>query len=277
VVDSGSFDVGRGAWLARLGTLRNVTRQELVTRQLHAHLRTDGERLRVLDVGAGQGTQSLRLAELGHDVVAADPDPRMLATLTAALAGRSTPPGPGKVQVAAGGLGGLPEDVTARPYDVVLCHGVLMYLPVAGPALRELAGLVAPGGVLSLVFRNADGIALRPALRRDWAEARALLDGMSQRDLLYRNEIGVLARADHLDDVEMELASYGLETEAWYGVRIATDGIDPDEQVPSDPAELEEMLDVEERLGRTDPYRRVSTLLHLLSRRPDGAATEPGA
>jgi S-adenosylmethionine-dependent methyltransferase len=127
---------------------------------------------------------------------------------------------------------------------------------------------VAPGGLLSLVFRNADGIAMRPAVRRDWAEARALLDGMDQRNPMYRNEIGVLARADHLEDVEADLASYGLQTEAWYGVRIATDTIDPDEPLPADPAELEQMLDVEERLGRTDPYRRVTTLLHLLSRRP---------
>jgi SAM-dependent methyltransferase len=170
--------------------------------------------------------------------------------------------------VVAGGLGSLPEDVGNATYDVVLCHGVLMYLPDPSPALRELAGLVAPGGLLSLVFRNAGGIAMRPAVRRDWAEARALLDGVNERNPVYRNEIGVLARADHLEDVEAALALSGLLTEAWYGVRIATDSIDPDEPVPADPAELAEMLDVEERLGRTDPYRRITTLTHLLSRRP---------
>jgi S-adenosylmethionine-dependent methyltransferase len=220
----------------------------------------------VLDVGAGQGTQAVRLAALGHDVVAADPDPAMREAVTVAIG--TAAPGSGTVRVVAGGLGSLPADVGPATYDVVLCQGVLMYLPDPSPALRELAGLVAPGGLLSLVFRNADGIAMRPAVRRDWAEARALLDGMDQRNPMYRNEIGVLARADHLEDVEADLASYGLQTEAWYGVRIATDTIDPDEPLPADPAELEQMLDVEERLGRTDPYRRVTTLLHLLSRRP---------
>ena len=63
---------------------------------------------------------------------------------------------------------------------------------VAGwPGLTDLARLVAPGGLLSLVFRNAQGIALRPALRRDWAEARVLLDATEARNPLYRNEIGV--------------------------------------------------------------------------------------
>ena len=230
---------------------------------------------RVLDVGAGQGTQVLRLAALGHDVVATDPDPAMLEALETAIS--TTAAGPGRVRVLSGGLGTLPEEVRSTAYDVVLCQGVLMYLPDAAPALRELAALVAPGGLLSLVFRNADGIALRPAVRRDWAEARALLDAMSQRNPHYRNEIGVQARADHLDDIEAGLASYGLETEAWYGVRIGTDSIDPDEPVPSDPAELEQLLDVEERLGRTDPYRRVTTLVHLLSRRPPRAADDRDA
>ena len=220
---------------------------------------------RVLDVGAGQGTQALRLTAVGYDVLAADPDPRMREALTAGL--DVLPPAPGSIRVVAGGLGALPAEVTGTTYDVVLCQGVLMYLADPHPALAELSALVAPGGVLSLVFRNAEGIALRPALRRDWGEAMDLLDAMTERNPQYRNEIGVMARADRLGDVEAALSGHGLVTDAWYGVRIATDGADADERPPSDPAELEAMLAVEDRLGSTDPYRRVATLTHLLSRR----------
>jgi S-adenosylmethionine-dependent methyltransferase len=265
VADGGtSFQIGRDAWLARLGNLRNVTRQELVARQLAGHL--PPQPAKVVDVGAGQGTQALRLAALGHDVLAADPDPRMRDALVEGSA--ALPPAPGRIRVVGGGLGSLPPEVTDSSYDVVLCHGVLMYLPDAGPALAELAGLTAPGGLLSLVFRNAEGIALRPSLRRDWQHALDLLDAMASRNPLYRNEIGVRARADHLADVEAALSEHGLTTAEWHGVRIATDGADADEPPPEDPAELEAMLTVEERLGRTDPYRRVATLVHLLSRRP---------
>ena len=55
------FSVGEESWRAGLGTLRQVVRQELVTRQLAAHL-TAGRPMRVLDVGCGQGTQVLALA-----------------------------------------------------------------------------------------------------------------------------------------------------------------------------------------------------------------------
>jgi SAM-dependent methyltransferase len=178
------------------------------------------------------------------------------------------PGGTTRIQVLDGGLGALPAQVRDAAYDVVLCHGVLMYLPEAEPSLADLAGLVAPGGLLSLVFRNADGMALRPAIRRDWAQVQDLLDSASSRNPLYLNEIGVRARADHRPDVERELGRHGLTTEAWHGVRIATDSADTGETPPEDPAELEAMLAAEERLGRTDPYRQVATLLHLLSRRP---------
>jgi S-adenosylmethionine-dependent methyltransferase len=220
----------------------------------------------VLDVGAGQGTQALRLAGLGHQVVALEPDPAMREQLRRALDERSSEHL--RVDVLDGGLGALPTQLSGAAYDVVLCQGVLMYLPESGPALAELAGLVAPGGLLSLVFRNAQGIALRPAIRRDWAQVQALLDAADDPNPLYLNEIGVNARADRLADVERGLAAHGLATIEWHGVRIATDAADAEEPAPQDPDELEAMLATEQRLGRTDPYRRVATLVHLLSRRP---------
>jgi S-adenosylmethionine-dependent methyltransferase len=69
----GSFGVTRERWLDGLGNVRNVVRQEIITRQLRKHL--PDRPGRVLDVGAGQGTQSLRLARAGHQVVAVEPDP----------------------------------------------------------------------------------------------------------------------------------------------------------------------------------------------------------
>ena len=41
-------------------------------------------------------------------------------------------------------------------FDVVLCHGVLMYVSEPDPMLAGLARMLAPGGLLSLLVRNAD-------------------------------------------------------------------------------------------------------------------------
>ena len=71
------WEAGRTAWLQRQSLLRNVVRQELVARQLAEHL--PAPPATVVDVGAGQGTQALRLARLGFDVTAVEPDPQMRA------------------------------------------------------------------------------------------------------------------------------------------------------------------------------------------------------
>jgi hypothetical protein len=42
------------------------------------------------------------------------------------------------------------------------------------------------------------------------------------------------------------------------------------------PPDLEALLACEERAGRTDPYRQVAALLHVIARRPGGAAGRAG-
>ncbi|MDN5789795.1 MAG: methyltransferase domain-containing protein [Micrococcales bacterium] len=264
-----TFAEGIEPWLARFGNLRNVVRQEMVTRQIMAHLPVDRP-LHVLDVGAGQGTQSLRLAALGHIVTAAEPEPRMREAFEYA-AGLLPPDVRSRVDLLATDLAGLMHVTRPAAYDIVLCHGVLMYLPDSTSAIATLAGRAAPGGLVSLVGRNADALAWRPACRHDWATAAAMLDETEaarreRRDPRYRNEIGVDARADTLTSLSIDCGRAGLDIEAWYGIRVSTDAVPLDEPVPG-ADELAAMLDVEERLGRTDPYRGMGNLLHLLARR----------
>lgn len=268
------FAAGRDPWLDRQPLLRTVVRHELVARQLAVHLEADPGT--VLDVGAGQGTQAIRLARQGHQVVAVEPDPVMREAFAVAAAdeppavrdrldlvdGRLGEPGqPGQL----GQLGHPGRLGPVGPFDVVACHGVLMYLPQIGPALVELADLVAAGGLLSVLFRNADAMAMRPGLRGDWdGVARALDDAASPRPT-YRNGLGVSAGADRLEQVASYVSGRRMHVEAWYGVRVLTDA-DDTREAPPEP-ELSRLLAAEERVGRTDPYRRVAPLLHLVGRR----------
>ena len=256
------FDSGRDLWLARLGNLRNVVRQHLVATQLDAAVRDllPDRQLTVLDVGAGQGTQAMHLARAGHHVTAVDASAEMLAPLEAELAEDEEVRRQVTVQVA--DVLDLAGHGTVATYDLVLCHGVLMYLDDPEPALAGLAAATAPGGVLSLVVRNREAMALRHAMRRHWAEALAALD-----DTGYLNELGVRARADTVDDLTRRLAGHGLSVERWHGVRVLSDGVPLEEPVPP-PDELATLLAAEERAGSTDPYRGVGPLVHLLARRP---------
>ncbi|GAA2491294.1 methyltransferase [Terrabacter carboxydivorans] len=263
-----TFVAGQEPWLERLGNLRNVVRQEMVTRQLAAHLPRGP--LRVLDVGAGQGTQALRLARRGHSVTAVEPDGRMRAAFEEAAAGL-TQQQREHVTLVATDLAGLASVTQPTAYDVVMCHGVLMYLPTSSEAVAALARRAAPGGVVSIVARNGGAMAWRPAVRHDWAGALAMLDEQRRatvegRDARYRNEIGVDARADTLASLTADCEAAGLAVVAWYGIRVASDDVAVDEPAPEGD-DLAMLLEVEERLGSTDPYRALGTLVHVIARR----------
>lgn len=242
-----------------LGGLRNAVRQELVARQLDEQIAARfpvGQRLRVLDVGLGQGTQALRLARAGHSVTGLEPDGTMLAAAREALAGE--PEGiRERVRLIEGD--GQETGVHFLPgsFDVVLCHGVLMYVQEPDPMLAGLARMLASGGLLSLLVRNADALAMRPGTAGDFDGALAAFDTDT-----YTNRIGVTVRADHLAALTATLAGIAAPLHAWYGVRVFCDNVSNDAELPA-PAELARLMDAEDRAGRTDPYRRVAALLHL--------------
>ncbi len=144
--DTSGFTGASSAWLAGLGGVRNTVRQELVARQLDEQIAGRfpvGQRLRVLDVGMGQGTQALRLARAGHSVTGLESDASMLAAARESLA--TEPEGiRERVRLIEGD--GRETGVHFLPgsFDVVLCHGVLMYVEEPDPMLAGLARMLGP-------------------------------------------------------------------------------------------------------------------------------------
>ncbi|WP_326701589.1 methyltransferase domain-containing protein [Streptomyces sp. NBC_01754] len=242
-----------------LGGLRNVVRQELVARQLDEQIAARfpvGRRLRVLDVGMGQGTQALRLARAGHSVTGLESDDAMLRVARDALTGE--PEGiRERMRIIQGDGRDTGVHFLPGSFDVVLCHGVLMYVPEPDPMLAGLARMLAPGGLLSLLVRNADALAMRPGTAGDFAGALAAFDSD-----VYTNRLGLEVRADRLGTLTSTLDGIAAPLHAWYGVRVFTDNVDNDAELPGT-EELERVLALEDRAGRTDPYRRVAALLHL--------------
>jgi SAM-dependent methyltransferase len=215
-----------------------------------------GQRLRVLDVGMGQGRQALRLARAGHAVTGIEREPRLIAVAREALA--AEPEGiRGRMRIVEGAGQDTGVHFLPGSFDVVLCHGVLMHVEEPDALLAGLARMLAPGGLLSLLVRNADALAMRPGLAGDWAAALAAFDTTA-----YRNRLGLDVRADRLSALTDALAGIGAPLHAWYGVRVFTDLAADDAEVPGE-GDLDVLLAAEERAGRTDPYRRVAALLHL--------------
>ncbi|MFE3635755.1 class I SAM-dependent methyltransferase [Streptomyces sp. NPDC059168] len=225
-----------------------------------------GRRLRVLDVGMGRGSQALRLARLGHQVTGVEQDATVIAAARRALA--DEPEGiRERVRLVQGEGRDTGVHFLPGSFDVVLCHGVLMYVAEPDPLVAGLARMLAPGGLLSLLVRNGDALAMRPGLTGDWPGALAAFGTTAclPRSRTESNagnplRLGLGARADRLSALTATLAGIAAPLHAWYGVRVFTDTAVDDEEIPDD---LQTLLAAEERAGRTDPYRSVAALLHL--------------
>jgi hypothetical protein len=121
--------------------------------------------------------------------------------------------------------------------------------------------------VVSIVAKNLDVSALRPALAGDWPAAMAAFDGDRQV-----NGLGVDTRGDSVAGLSDLLVEHGVDPIAWYGVRLFTDGWAPDRPA-TNPDHL--LLRVELEASRRDPYHQLSRLFHLLGCRRQEQRSDP--
>ncbi|WP_448320273.1 class I SAM-dependent methyltransferase [Streptomyces sp. CO7] len=113
---------------------------------------------RVLDLGAGTGKLTATLSALGADVVAVEPDLKMLAELRRALPG---------VRALSGSAESIP--LPDASVDAVVAGNAMHWfdMAVAGP---EIARVLAPGGVLAGLWNTMDDAV-------DWVAGLARVSG----------------------------------------------------------------------------------------------------
>ena len=237
------------------GTLRRVIRHELVDRGLAEHISEPPAR--IVDVGGGAGQQAIPLLRRGYEVTILDPSREMLDEARRRLAAEDQ--SARQLSRLVEGTGERAhEALGGETFDAVLCHGVLMYLEDARPMIGALSKLARPGGVVSVLTKNASALAARPALEGRYGDALSMLG--TERD---RGRLGVMTRGDTVEGLSEAFAEAGLTVEQWYGVRVFTDHLG--DQDPG--TDLPEVLELEWQASRRDPYRSVARLIHLIGQR----------
>jgi S-adenosylmethionine-dependent methyltransferase len=238
------------------GTLRGRVRTHVIAAHLRDHLPHSPAAL--VDVGGGAGNQSVPLAREGYQVTIVDPSEAMLERARARLAAEPAEVAR-RVRLVQASAEQAREVLGAERFGGVLCHGVIMYVEEPRPFVAALADLAEPGGMISLVAKNAGTLASRPAMEGDWAAALAAFD--TDRQV---NNLGLDTRADTVEGLASMLADFGVEFVNWYGVRLFTDGWT---SPPADAGGEDEAMAVELRASRLDPYRQMSRLFHLIGQR----------
>lgn len=238
-------------------TLRGVVRLTLIDRQLSEHIKEPPAT--ICDVGGGAGHNSIPLARRGYEIKILDPSPEMLQRAQQSLDAEDEAVSD-RVKLVEGVGEDAPRLFGEEAFDVVLCHGVLIYL-APDPLIEALSAIARPGTVISILTKNANALATRPALTGRYEDALASFD--SKRET---NRLGINTRADTVPELSAKLKDYGIELEQWYGVRVFTDHLDDRPPGP----DLSDVLEVEWEAGRRDPYRGVARLVHLVGRKMDG-------
>jgi SAM-dependent methyltransferase len=249
------FDrIGR-QFLTYYDSAQGAVRGEVVRTNLSSFL--PKHPVNVLDVGCGEGLDALWLARQGYTVTAIDPSPTMLASARLA-AKRLTRNERLKLRLLECDDNGAVGLLDAHSFDLVVCHGVIMYQDDDASFLANLSSLLAPGGILSLVARNADALAYRPATEGDYGEARRLIEQRS----LSAGRLGAVTRAHSMHMLRRLLARNHLTTVEWFGVKVFSDPLTE----TIEQAALDELVALENTASRVDPYRRSARLLHIVAR-----------
>jgi SAM-dependent methyltransferase len=165
----------------------------------------------------------------------------------------------GRVTGVQGDAADLPELLGPAAREAAVCHDLVTRVEDPAALLASLAGVLAPGGMLSLGFANRDWLALRAGRRGEHAEALRLVAGAGQGPGAALGAGGAMTLAE----AEAELEKAGFEPVAASGVGVFADAGHDD----LGPGELAALVELERLVAGREPYRSSARTLHLVARR----------
>ncbi|MFI9511293.1 methyltransferase domain-containing protein [Nocardia sp. NPDC052566] len=236
------------------GRLRYTLADALLARHL------DGERLRVLDVGGGDGGDAMRLAARGHHVTIVDRSAEMVAGAEerAATAGFAD-----LIDCVAATATDLPAQVVAGAFDVVVCHNVIQYFDDVRAGLRSVLAPLRSGGLFSIIALNKHSPPLALAVREmDPRTALARLDDDHARSETLDATYTLLTA----EQVRATLADLGCTVQAHYGIRAVCDYMTDDDR-KYDPEFFAQVQELELALSDRMPYPHIARMFQLIGTR----------
>lgn len=265
------FDDHQDSWQQWQSTPWGRLRYDIVAELLDAHLPPPGsvlgtDRSVLVDVGGGDGADSVRLAGPGRAVVVADSSSRMLERVAARV--EDLPLGsPAEVRTVLTDLAGLADHPELRAVapggaDVVLCHNVLQYCPDLDEALGQVLAVAAPGALVSIATSNPVTRVLTAAVRDlDPDTARAELDAATMYAPTFDHHVRRIPWQDGVAALERA----GCTVVARYGV-LCVNHLIVDDARKQQPQFFAALRRLELELAGLDPYRDIAAMWLVVAR-----------
>jgi S-adenosylmethionine-dependent methyltransferase len=213
----------------------------------------------ILDIGGGNGADSIFYAKQGHTVTCLDASSAMLAEAKENAGAQGVS---GNITFTQGNAEDIQERFNGNKYDLVLCHLMMEFLPEAPGFLNNLYNLVAPGGLLSVIDSNRYSLAYKTAFQNgDLVTAKNEI-GKKEHFHPWVKRITRLYSGD--ETVEM-LRNSGFEPAGHYGIQCACAYL-PNER-KSEKAYYDALVEFEKTLTDKYPYYLLARLYQIIGRK----------
>ncbi len=190
------------------------------------------------------------MAARGAEVTVVDISIDALATLLR----RATESGVSdRVIAVQGDAEALGEILPSAQFDLVLAHGVLENVPNPALAISQIASVLRPGGIASLLVANPVATVIGRLLVGDIAAA---LEGLRRSTT---SAYSIEAATSHCADAGLTIDSIegiGVFTELVPGIELER------------PGAVRALTELEEAAAGLSPYRDIASRLHIVARRP---------
>jgi S-adenosylmethionine-dependent methyltransferase len=217
--------------------------------------------LRVLDIGGGDGMDAIHYASLGHAVTLADCSATMLSEARRAAEERGVTD---RLRFCLTGTEAVPDLFHEQPFDLILCHMMVEFVPDAHALVSSACRLLADGGLLSVLDTNRYSDVYMRAFQMN--DLPAALKAVGARDYFHPwvNRPVPRYSADEFID---QLNQHGCSLIGHYGV-LCLCGYLPNEP-KFDPRYYSELEELEFRLADTYPYYLLARFFHVIVQKPE--------
>ncbi|MCP4957366.1 tRNA uridine 5-oxyacetic acid(34) methyltransferase CmoM [Photobacterium aquimaris] len=245
------------------GTAKGQIRQTVVWQDIEyilEQLNADAS-LQVLDAGGGIGQISQKIAALGHKVTLCDLSSEMLTLAAQEIAKNGLVE---QYRLVHSPVQEINQHIEA-PVDLILFHAVMEWLVDPIATLADLLNNVKPGGVISVMFYNYNGLLFKNLICGNLTHIE---QGMPHRKRFkLQPQQGIKP-----DEVYQCLTEAGFDIMGKTGVRTFHDYMQHDRMGDYT---FEQVLDMEQKLCRQEPFLSLGRYIHVYARKPITEVTPP--
>lgn len=251
-----AFNQGMDVWQENQEAPWGKLRYRMVLANLASHLTKPNQT--ILDVGGGNGVETILLAQQGHHVTLVDFSSEMLKAARSEIERLNLS---SQVTLQQADVVALPQLFGKERFDAVLFHNVLQYVPDADAALRAIHAVLRADGFLSLGIINPYSEVLGPALRElDLATALENIGTKVKKP----NIFGLSHPLYTLEELELILNRCGFRLQTYYGVRSLCDYI-ADNERKTDPVFFSQLEALEMAVRDKVPFKLIARFWHLIA------------